>query len=174
MLREVCSWPLSVGSLCRRNLSGVEGRPDGSTSRVRSVKPISPDNRVDHSGTPAFADVLRMRRKLSVHETEKDNSGHSANPTCVISWILELEDVCSRLQTVLRQCRPCQRTALLVRQPCARQVFGNCQLRVDSRFCRAHPYMDTSRRRDSHSTLEGRRELGRPFERSPRSASNTS
>jgi hypothetical protein len=35
-----------------------------------------------------------------------------------------------------------QRTALLARQPCVRQVFGNCPLRVDSRFCKAHPYTD--------------------------------
>ena len=94
------------------------------------------------------------------------------------SWILELEgrrtDV-FRLQTVLRLYRPLHRTALLVRQPCARQFFGNCPIRVDSRFCRAHPYTDKSRRCDSHSTLEGRTELGRPFERrSPRSVRNRS
>jgi len=54
------------------------------------------------------------------------------------------------------------------------QFFGNCPIRVDTRFCRAHPYTDKSRRCDSHSTLEGRTELGRPLERrSPRSASNT-
>jgi hypothetical protein len=33
----------------------------------------------------------------------------------------------------------------LARQPCARQFFGNCQIRVDTRFCRAHPYTDKSR-----------------------------
>src|SRR5215472_10690589 len=88
--------------------------------------------------------------------------------------ILELEDV-FRLQTVIRLCRPLRRTALLARQPCARQFFGNCPIRVDSRFCRAPPYTDKSRHCDSHSTLEGRTELGRPFERRPpRSASNTS
>jgi hypothetical protein len=90
--------------------------------------------------------------------------------------ILELEarrtDV-SRLQTVIRLCRPLRRTALLARQPCVRQFFGNCPIRVDSRFCMAHPYTDKSRRCDSHSTLEGRTE--RPFERRlPRSASDTS
>src|SRR5262249_26844767 len=96
----------------------------------------------------------------------------------ITSWILELEarrtDV-FRLQTAIRLCRPLQRTVLLRRQPFARQLFGNCPIRVDSRFCRAHRYTDKSRRCDSHSTLEGRTELGRPFERlSPRSASNTS
>jgi hypothetical protein len=78
--------------------------------------------------------------------------------------VLELEDV-FRLQTVIRLCRPLPRTALLARQPCARQFFGNCPIRVDSRFCRVHPYTDKSRRCDSHSTLEGRTELGRPLER---------
>src|SRR6516164_1167030 len=88
--------------------------------------------------------------------------------------ILELEDV-FHLQMVTRLYRPLHRTALLVRQQCARQFFGNCPIRVDSRFCRAHPYTDKSRRCDSHNTLEVRTELGRPFERrSPRSASNTS
>src|SRR5262245_10365101 len=94
------------------------------------------------------------------------------------TWILELEALRTdvfRFQTVLRLCRPLHHTALLTRQPCARQFFGNCPIRVDSRFCRAHPYMDKSRRRDSHSTLECRTELGHPFERhSPRSPSNTS
>src|SRR5260370_31020946 len=88
--------------------------------------------------------------------------------------VLEFEDVL-RLQTVIQLCRPVQRTALLTRQPCARQFFGNCPIRVDIRFYRAHPYTDKSRRCDSHNTLEDRTELGRPFERrSPRSASNTS
>src|SRR6516165_12437680 len=103
-------------------------------------------------------------------------SAHDPEPTSrgVTSWILELEEV-FRLQTVIRLCRPLQRTALLARQPCVRQAFGNCPLRVDSRFCRARPYTDKSRHRDSHSTLEGRTELGRPFERrSPRSTSTTS
>jgi hypothetical protein len=81
-----------------------------------------------------------------------------------------------RLQRVIRPCRPVRGTPLLARQPCARQFFGNCPIRVDSRFCRAHPYTDKSRRCYSHSTPdEGRTELGHPFERrSPRSASNTS
>jgi hypothetical protein len=101
-----------------------------------------------------------------------------SGPNWVTSWILELEalrpDV-FRFQTVIRLCQPLLRTALLARQPCARQFFGNCPIPVDSRFCRAHPYTDKSRRRDSHSTLEGRTELERPFEwRSPGSASNTS
>jgi len=106
------------------------------------------------------------------------NSVSSRRALSVTSWILEFEalrpDV-FRLQTVIRLCQPLLRTALLARQPCARQFFGNCPIRVDSRFCRAHPYTDKSRRRDSHSTLEDRTELERPFEwRSPRSASNTS
>jgi hypothetical protein len=78
---------------------------------------------------------------------------------------LELDEAVFRLQTVIRLCQPLHRTALLARQPCARQFFGNCPIRVDSRFCRAHPYTDKSRRCDSHSTLEGRKELGRPIER---------
>src|SRR5262245_34203631 len=92
----------------------------------------------------------------------------------VTSWTLEFEafrpDV-FRFQTVIRLCQPLQRNPLLARQPCARQFFGNCPIRVDSRFCRAHPCTDKSRRCDSHSTLEGRTEFGPPFERrSPRSA----
>ena len=80
-----------------------------------------------------------------------------------------------RLQTVIRLCRPSQRTVLLARQQCSRRFFGNYPVRVDSRFCKAHPYTDKSRRCDSHSTLEGRTELGRRFEwRTRRSASNTS
>jgi hypothetical protein len=99
---------------------------------------------------------------------------HESADNAVTSWILELEEV-FRLQTVIRLCRPLQRTALLARRPCARQFFGNCPIRVDSHFCRAHPYTDKSRRCDPHSTLEGRTELGRPFERRPpRSASTTS
>src|SRR5215813_12055349 len=75
---------------------------------------------------------------------------------------------------VIRLYRPLHRTALLARQQCARQIFGNCPIRVDSRFCRAHPYTDKSRRCDSHNTLEGRTELGRSFgRRSPTSASST-
>src|SRR6516165_8685480 len=101
--------------------------------------------------------------------------GTLSEPNWVTSWVLELEADVFRLRTVIRLCQPLKRTALLVRQPCARQFFGNCPIRVDSRVCRAHPYTDKSRRCDSHSTLEGRTELGRPFERrSPRSASNTS
>src|SRR6516164_8374379 len=102
-------------------------------------------------------------------------SAHDPEPTSrrVTSWILELEEV-FRLQTVIRPCRPLHRTALLARQPCARRFFGNCPIRVDSRFCRAHPYTDKSRRCDPHSMLEGRTELGRPFERRPpRLVSNT-
>src|SRR5262245_66438671 len=72
-------------------------------------------------------------------------------PNWVTSWILELEalrpDV-FRFQTVIRLCQPLLRTALLARQPCARQFFGNCPIRVDSRFCRAHPYTDKSKRRE--------------------------
>ena len=76
---------------------------------------------------------------------------------------------------VIRLCRPLKRTALLPRQPYARQFFGNYPIRADSRFCTAHPYTDKSRRCDSHSTLEGRTEVARLFERrSPRSGSNTS
>ena len=63
----------------------------------------------------------------------------------------------------------------MAQQPCARHFFGNCPIRVDSRFCRAHPHTDKSRRCHSNSTLEERTELGRLFERrSPRSGSNTS
>ena len=80
-----------------------------------------------------------------------------------------------RIKSVLRPCRPVRGTPLLAQQPCARHFFGNCPIRVDSRFCRAHPYTDKSRRCHPRSTLEGRTELGRPFERrSPRSGSNTS
>ena len=80
-----------------------------------------------------------------------------------------------RVQRVIRPYRPVRDTPLFARQQCARQFFGNCPIRVDSRFCRAHPYTDKSRRCDSHSTPEGRTGFGRPFERrSPRSASNTS
>jgi hypothetical protein len=105
----------------------------------------------------------------------KRSRGTLSAPDCVTSWILELEDVFFRPQKVIRQCRPLQRTALLVRQPCAPQHFGSCQIPVDNRFCKARPHMDKNPRRDSHSMLEGRTELGRPFEwRSPRSASNTS
>jgi hypothetical protein len=90
------------------------------------------------------------------------------------SRVLELEKF-FRLQTVIRLCRPLQCTALSARQSCARQFFGNCPVRVDSRFCRAHRYKDKSRRRDSHSTLEERTEPARPFDRrSPRLASSTS
>src|SRR5215468_308683 len=99
-----------------------------------------------------------------------------SEPNWVTSWVLELEALEAdvfRLRTVIRLCQPLQRTALLARQPCARQFFGNCPIRVDSRFCRAHPYTDKSRRCDSHSILAGRTELGRE-RRSPRSASNTS
>src|SRR6516162_11640728 len=88
---------------------------------------------------------------------------------------LEMDADVFRLQRVIRLCRPLKRTALLARQPCACQFFGNYPIRADSRFRRAHPYTDKSRRCDSHSTLEGRTELGRLFERrSPRSRSNTS
>src|SRR5262245_44872845 len=112
--------------------------------------------------------------RTGLHRIQKVRLELRLQPNWVTSWILELEDV-FRLQTVIRLCRPLQRTALLARQPCARQFFGNCPIRVDSRFCRAHPCTDKSRRCDSHSTLEGRTELGRPFERrSPRSESNTS
>src|SRR5262249_30628150 len=80
-----------------------------------------------------------------------------------------------RKESGLRPCQPVRGTPLLARQQCAHLFSGNCPIRVDSRFCRAHPQRDKSRRRHSHSTLEGRTELGRPFERrSPRSASNTS
>jgi len=80
-----------------------------------------------------------------------------------------------RKESVLRPCQLVRGTPLLARQQCARLFSGNYPIRVDSRFCRAHPYTDKSQRRHSHSTLEGRTELGRPFERrSPRSASNTS
>jgi len=71
---------------------------------------------------------------------------HESADNAVTSWVLELEEV-SRLQTVIRLCRPLQRTALLARQSCARQFFGNCPIRVDSRFCKAHPYTDKSRLR---------------------------
>src|SRR5262245_56537640 len=105
--------------------------------------------------------------------TTRCDLGHAAT-SWVTSQILELDDV-FRLQTVAPLCLPLQHTALLAQQPCARQFFGNCPIRVDSRFCRAHPYTDKSRRCDSHSTLEGQTELGRPRKRhSPRSASNTS
>src|SRR5690242_17876161 len=98
----------------------------------------------------------------------------TALPSGVTSWVLELEEDVFRLQTVIRPCRPMHRTGLLARQPCARRLFGNCPIRVDSRFCRVHPYTDKSRRCDPHSTLEGRTELGRPFERRPPGlASNT-
>jgi hypothetical protein len=56
-----------------------------------------------------------------------------ANQNWVTSWILELEDV-FRLQTVIRLCRPLQRTALLERQPCAHQFFDNCPIRVPGRI----------------------------------------
>src|SRR5215469_1100390 len=74
---------------------------------------------------------------------------------------LEMEAEVFRLQRVIRLCQPLKRTALLARQPFAHQFFGNYPIRADSRFCRAHPYTDKSRRCDSHSTLEGRMELGR-------------
>ena len=97
----------------------------------------------------------------------------SAISSEVISRGLEVEAF--HPQTVFRLGLSLQHTALLVRQPCARQFFGNCPLRVDSHFCRAHPYTDKTRRFDSHNTLEGRTELGRPFERQkPTSQSNTS
>jgi hypothetical protein len=116
--------------------------------------------------------LLGVKRtwQLSVRTSALDPEPTSRGVT---SWVLELEDV-FRLHTATRPCRPLQRTALLARQPCARQFFGNCPIRVDSRFYRAHPYTDKSRRCDSHSTLEGRTELGRPFERRrPGLASNT-
>ncbi len=88
--------------------------------------------------------------------------------------VLEFEDV-FRLQTVIRLCRPFQRTALLARQSCSRQFFGNCPIRAESRYGTARPCTDKSRRCDLHSTLEDRMKLDRPFERrSPRSASNIS
>jgi len=49
-----------------------------------------------------------------------------------------------RLQRVIRPCRPVRGTPLLARQQCARLFSGNCPIRVDSRFCRAHPYRDKS------------------------------
>ena len=85
---------------------------------------------------------------------------HESADNAVTSWVLELEEV-SRLQTVIRLCRPLQRTALLARQSCARQFFGNCPIRVDSRFCRAHPYTDKSRRCDSHSISRAQASVSR-------------
>jgi hypothetical protein len=80
-----------------------------------------------------------------------------------------------RLQTAMRLGHPLQRIALLPRLPCGRQLFGNCPVRVDSRFCRAHPYTDKSRHCGSRNMLEVRKGLGRPFERrSPTLASNRS
>jgi len=49
-----------------------------------------------------------------------------------------------RLQRVIRPCRSVRGTPLLARQQCARLFSGNCPIRVDSRFCRAHPYRDKS------------------------------
>ena len=96
-----------------------------------------------------------------------------SEPNWLIWWILELEDL-FRLQTVIRPCRSLPRTALLARQPCVRQFFDNCPIRAGSRFCRAHPYTDKSRRCDSRNTLEVLTEPGRSLaRRSPRSAPKT-
>ena len=46
------------------------------------------------------------------------------------------------LRTVVRLGLSLQHTALLARQPCARQFFGNCPIQVGSHFCRAHLYKD--------------------------------
>jgi hypothetical protein len=55
--------------------------------------------------------------------------GECRRSPAAIMVFLELEDV-FRLQTVIRLCRPLQRTALLARQPCARQFFGNLQVHL--------------------------------------------
>ena len=52
------------------------------------------------------------------------------------------------LQRVIRPCRSVRGTPLLARRQCARLFSGNCPIRVDSRFCRAHPYRDKSPRCD--------------------------
>jgi hypothetical protein len=46
---------------------------------------------------------------------------------------------------VIRSGRPVRGTPLLARQQCAHLLSGNCPIRVDSRFCRAHPYRGKSR-----------------------------
>src|SRR6516162_5307294 len=56
----------------------------------------------------------------------------------------------------------------------SRKAESQLPLGGTSRVCRAHPYTDKSRHCDSHSTLEGRTELGRLEQRSSRSVSNTS
>ena len=124
--------------------------------------------RPERQGEPSRFDTIPSQ--LSLHVLWNTN--------WLTLLILELEarrTDAFRLQTVIRLCRPLQCTALLALQPCARQSFGSCPLRVDSHFCRAHPYTDKSRRCDLHGTLEDRTELARPFERRlPRSASDTS
>jgi hypothetical protein len=69
-----------------------------------------------------------------------------------IFWVL-------KSNWVIRLCGQLQRTALLARQSCARQFFGNCPIRVDTRFCTARAYTDKSRRCEC-STLEGRTKHG--------------
>ena len=163
--RSAAGPPLTWGGLCANaTQTNPPGKIKGAAGPICfSIRPPHPPPHLAGGPVRCPATTLRAARLRLGISGEARGAGEFRLPGEF------------RLQRVIRPCRPVRGTPLLARQPCARQFFGSCPPRVDSRFCRAHPYTDKGRRRDSHSRLEGRTELGRPFERrSPRSASNTS